>query len=79
MKTIDLDKTVHELCSADPDLAPILASLGFTEIVKPMMLSTVGKFMTIPKGAVMRNIKMETIREKLEANGYEILHSSKEI
>jgi len=79
MKIIDLGKTVHELCSSDPELAPLLASIGFTEIVKPMMLATVGKFMTIPKGAAMRNIKIEIIRQKLEANGYEIIEPKQEV
>ena len=75
MKTIDLSKTVNELCTQDPELLPILASLGFTEIVKPLMLSTVGKIMTIPKGASMRGIDLEVIRAALTAHGYEIQES----
>jgi len=72
MKTIDLTKTVHELCAQDPALVPILASMGFTEIVKPLMLATVGKIMTIPKGAGMRGIDLKVIRATLTAHGYEI-------
>ncbi len=79
MKTIDLEKTVYDLCSSNPELAPLLASIGFTEIVKPMMLATVGKFMTIPKGAAMRDINMEIIRQILEANGFEILDTTQEV
>jgi len=72
MKTIDLSKTVKELCTQDPELIPILAGMGFTEIVKPLMLSTVGKIMTIPKGASMRGIDLQVIRATLTAHGYEI-------
>jgi hypothetical protein len=72
MKTIDLSKTVNELCTLDPALIPILAGMGFTEIVKPLMLSTVGKIMTIPKGASMRGIDLKVIRATLVAQGYEM-------
>ena len=32
----------------------ILAEIGFVDILKPGMLNTAGRFMTIPKGAAMR-------------------------
>lgn len=75
-KTIDLQKTVNTLCSEDPDLVPILAQIGFTEIVKPIMLATVGKVMTLPKGAAMRALDISTIVQELEARGYRIINKS---
>jgi hypothetical protein len=77
-KTIDLKKTVHDLCAGDPDLAPILAQIGFTEILKPIMLNTVGKVMTLPKGAQMRGIKLETIIGTLQSHGYELVNNPQE-
>ncbi|HCG62704.1 MAG TPA: hypothetical protein DHV69_02155 [Sphaerochaeta sp.] len=77
-KTIDLQKTVHALCSADPELAPLLAELGFTEIVKPIMLNTVGKVMTLPKGAAMRGIALPTIIRTLESHGYTVIEAPQE-
>ncbi len=71
-KTINLGKTVHFLCSQDPDLIPILAELGFTEILKPIMLNTVGKVMTLPKGAAMRGIELAKVVETLKEHGYTI-------
>ena len=50
-KTIDLSKSVFEIASAYPEVKDIMSELGFTEIVKPSMLNTMGKMMTIPKGA----------------------------
>ncbi|HPZ52307.1 MAG TPA: DUF1858 domain-containing protein, partial [Clostridia bacterium] len=50
-KVIDLNKTVFELCNEDPAIKDILADSGFTDITKPGMLQTAGRFMTIPKGA----------------------------
>ncbi len=61
-KTVDFSKSVHDLCAADPDIINILAELGFTDILKPGMLNTAGRFMTIPKGAAMKKIDFEKIR-----------------
>ncbi|MCK9287175.1 MAG: DUF1858 domain-containing protein [Sphaerochaetaceae bacterium] len=69
-KCIDLSKTVNQLCTADPELESILADIGFVEIVKPLMLSTVGRVMTIPKGCALRNIDLETVKRKLVEHGY---------
>lgn len=69
---IDLTRSVHSLCQEYPELVGILEALGFKEITKPGMLSTVGRVMTIPKGAAMRGISMDGIRSALLANGFEV-------
>ncbi len=48
-KIIQLNKTVYELCSKDPEVAVVLAEIGFTDITKPGMLQTAGRFMTFRK------------------------------
>ena len=73
VKTIDLSKTVYELCSEDEGIAPILKELGFTDITKPGMLMTVGRTMTIPKGAMAIKIDLETIKQVFQNHGYQIL------
>ena len=55
-KILDLSKTVHELCANDPDIKDILAEIGFTDITRPGMLATAGRFMTIPKGAALKKL-----------------------
>lgn len=72
-KMIDLNKTVHDLCSKDQDLLKILAEIGFKDITKPGMLATVGRFMTIPKGAIAKNIDIEVIKQELIRHGYTIV------
>ena len=72
MKSIDLNKPVQKLCTEHPELIDIMRELGFTDIVKPGMLATAGRFMTIPKGAAMKKIDMDTIRRTLEEHGFEI-------
>lgn len=71
-KILDLSKSVYELCSTAPETAEILASLGFTDITKPGMLQTAGRFMTIPKGAAMKKINLETVKKAFEEKGFSI-------
>lgn len=70
-KKIDLNKTVYELTAQYPELIDIMAELGFSEITKKAMLNSVGKIMTIPKGAKMKKISMNDVITALKANGFE--------
>ncbi|MFV0352744.1 MAG: DUF1858 domain-containing protein [Oscillospiraceae bacterium] len=72
-KQIDLSKSVYELCNAYPDVVEILQKLGFTQITKPGMLDTMGRFMTIPKGAQMKGIDIAQIEETFLQHGYEVV------
>ena len=70
-KKLDLNKTVFELTEQYPELIDIMAKLGFTEITKKPVLHSVGKIMTIPKGAKMKDISMMDVVTTLMANGFE--------
>lgn len=72
-KKVDLSNTVYELCKEYPEIADILSELGFYDILKTGMLQTVGRFMTIPKGAVMKKISLDTIIEALKEHGFQIV------
>lgn len=69
---IDFDKSVHALCKEDEKIKDLLYEMGFVEIVKPAMLNTVGRIMTLRKGAKMRNIDLEQVKIKFKENGYTI-------
>lgn len=71
-KVIDLNKSVFELCSDYPELTALLASIGFQDITKPGMLAMAGRLMTIPKGAAMKKIDLDSIKETLSAHGYQV-------
>ncbi|HEX3078785.1 MAG TPA: DUF1858 domain-containing protein [Lachnospiraceae bacterium] len=71
-KVIDLDRSVYELCSTNPEIVEILVQAGFQDIIKPGMLNTAGRFMTIPKGATMKRIDMESIKLLFTERGYVI-------
>ncbi|WP_307977012.1 DUF1858 domain-containing protein [uncultured Streptococcus sp.] len=73
MNTIDLNKPVAELIAANPELKDILVQLGFKPLANPAMLNTVGRVTTLKAGAKLANIPLETIKQTLIFNGYDIL------
>lgn len=71
-KIIDLNRTVYELVKDYPELMAIMSGLGFTEITKKPVLHSVGRIMTIPKGARAKNISMAAVTAALRTNGFEL-------
>lgn len=69
-KILYLTKSVHDLVKEYPELVPIMKELGFTRITEKTALNTVGRFMTIPKGAMMMHIDMGKIISTLTAHGF---------
>ncbi|MDU1986183.1 MAG: DUF438 domain-containing protein [Veillonella dispar] len=57
-KKLDLSKSVYDLVKEYPEVIEIMKSLGFSEITNKVMLNSVGKIMTIPKGAKMKGVSM---------------------
>lgn len=54
------------------EVIDIMANLGFDEIKKPAMLNSVGRIMTIPKGAKAKGISIPVVIAELIKNGFEI-------
>ena len=72
-KQISLSKSVYEICIQNPEVIEIMKNLGFESITNPGMLNTAGRFMTISKGAAMKNISIDKIKEEFAKKGYEII------
>lgn len=72
MKTIDLNQSIYELVTSYPEVKDILFDLGFSEITKPGMLQTVGRFMTLNKGSKAKGISLEVIKKAFMNHGYNI-------
>ena len=60
-KKLDLSKSVYDLVKEYPEVIDIMKGLGFSEITNKVMLNSVGKIMTIPKGAKMKGVSMMDI------------------
>lgn len=78
MITISDRETIFRLVQEHPQLQAILASVGFTEIVKPGMLATVGRFMNLRQGSSLRKIDFQTLPDRLRENGFELKEDSHE-
>ncbi len=72
MKKLDLSQNIFELTTQYPELIDIMANLGFVEIKKEFMRRSMGKLMTLPKGAKLRGIGMEKVIIALMQNGFEL-------
>ncbi len=71
-KRINFQKSIYEICKENPEVIKIMKELGFDNIGNPGMLNTAGRFMTIPKGAAMKNINIDIIKEHFMNKGYTI-------
>lgn len=72
-KTLNLSKSIYELTNAYPELTEIMSSLGFTEIKKKIVRKTVGKLMSIERGAQIKGISLSKIKETLREAGFDII------
>ncbi len=72
MIKISVNTKIHDLIKSYPDIKEIMQSLGFDNIVNPIMLNTVGKFMTIKTGSEMKKINMDLIIQKFSEYNYEL-------
>ncbi len=72
MKPIDWNQTIHTLVQRYPDLPDVLCAIGFVDIVKPGMLNTVGRFVTLKQGCSMRHIDVDFLKKGLEAAGFTV-------
>jgi hypothetical protein len=72
-KILDFNKSLLELSKEYPEIVEIMKELGFIQIAMPGMLNTVGRFMTIPKGAASKGISIDKVKEIFESKGYKIV------
>lgn len=70
---VNINDKVFKIVSTHPEIKDILASLGFTEILKPGRLETVGRFVSLKNGAKMREIDLNLIINELKMKGYEVV------
>lgn len=71
-KKLDLSKNVFELTTQYPELIDIMAELGFSEIKNKAVRTSVGRMMTIPRGAKMKGINIADVVAKLMDAGFDL-------
>ena len=70
---IDLSIPVAEVIEKQPEVLDVLVELGFKPLANPVMRNTVGRVVSIKKGAAMNGIDLKEIKQTLELNGYEVV------
>jgi len=73
MISISREDSIYKLLSSYPDIKEVMIELGFTDIVKPGMLQSVGRIMNLQKGSNMKNLDMNLIKETFKKYGYEVV------
>ncbi len=73
MKKLNLNWNIYTIVKENPEAVEIMKDLGFEEISKPAMLNTAGRVMTLPKGAAMKGIELDTIKKAFIDKGFEII------
>ena len=69
MNTISSEDTIYTICNAYPQVIDLLYDFGFTQIKQPMMIQTVGRYMTLKKGCEMRGFDYEELVILLQSQG----------
>ena len=72
MKRINLNENILSLVTTYPEIKDIMFELGFKDIVKPQMLKSVGRFMTIKQGCKLKRLNLDDIIIIFENNGFEV-------
>lgn len=73
-KTINLKDSVYEICEKNPEIIDILVELGFESIKVAAIRASMGKFVTIPKGATMKKISLDDIIARFEEKDYQVIN-----
>jgi hypothetical protein len=63
------EDTIYSICTEYPQVIDILYNFGFTQIKQPMMIQTVGRYMSLKKGCVMRGFDYEELVCILRSQG----------
>lgn len=63
MQTVKENISIYTLVKSYPEAADVMKKLGFLDIVKPGMLQTVGRVMTLEKGCKMKKIDYAKAKE----------------
>ncbi len=79
MTVLDMNESVYHLTQEHQDLIEILAELGFSEIKNPVLRKTLGRQMTLPRGAKVKGISWLHVVEGLKKAGYLLKMTSSQI
>ncbi len=69
-KTISLTDSIYKLVNNYEEIIVIMEKLGFDGMTNRSTINTVGRVMTLQKGARLKNIDINKIIKEFENNGF---------
>ena len=69
-KTISLTDSIYNIVNQHDDVVIIMQKLGFEGMTKKSTINTVGRIMTLQKGASLKNIDIQIIIDEFEKNNF---------
>lgn len=72
MTRIQSNLSIYEITKNHPEIIDIMVSIGFQDILKPGLLQTTGRNISLEKGAKLRNIDFEVVRKAFEEKGFSL-------
>jgi hypothetical protein len=72
MITISKKDSIYKLVTNYPQIKEIMTKLGFSDIIKPGMIQSVGRIMNLEKGCKMKDMNMSEIVDIFHAYGFEL-------
>lgn len=69
-KTISLNDSIYNLVNMHNEVVNIMEELGFEGMTNKKTINTVGRIMTLKKGAKFKNIELNKIKELFEKNNF---------
>ncbi|MFK5884174.1 MAG: DUF1858 domain-containing protein [Candidatus Izemoplasma sp.] len=69
-KTISLTDSIYKLVNKHEEIIEIMKKLGFDGMTNRSTINTVGRVMTLQKGARLKNIDINKIVKEFENNGF---------
>ena len=73
MINISSNDSLYKVISEHPDIKEIMVELGFKDIVKPGMLQSMGRIMTINKGCTVKKININLAKEVFAKHNYNLM------
>ena len=75
MIVLNSKMSIYDMIKQYPEISDIMVELGFESIIKPGMLASMGKVMTLEKGSKMKNIEWDLIVKTFDKFGFEVQRS----
>ena len=72
MIKISKDITVYQLLTKHPELKATMIELGFDKLTQKGVLETMGRLMTLKKGARYRKVSWDKLSQAFKEKGYQL-------